>query len=223
MTRVGYRLLLALLVSFALGGVLAAAPVPTELGLVPSMSCEEWFADPRASGVVRLEGCTVDLFTTSFHERLDGQGLESAVVQVRPAGWTWDDAVETGPAQLLWHTTDPEVLSLVDRGRRSSDEAYVRFAERYASRLLRVRPVVGSIVPAWSDPSWAEHVVLHGATVAELPWVAEEQTRSPTVRAAGLLALALALLGLAMLVGFQRRWDRRRAALLGQGTEPKRF
>ena len=224
MTVTGYRLLLALLTLVLVGGFVLAAPKPSELGLTPALSCEEWFRSPAPSGLVRLEGCVVDLDGHAYNERLDGSGVEVALVKVRPPGWSpgLSPSEDAEPAGVLWRTDDPSVLALVDRGRRASDErAYERFIERYDTEVLRVRPIVGSISSESSEDELRELLEDDGAITAR-PWMIDGTSRSPTSRATGLVLFTLALLGIALVVWLQRRWDRRRLALTGKAA-PMRF
>jgi hypothetical protein len=219
-TVTGYRLLLALLALVLFTGVILAAPRPAELGVTPTLSCEQWFRSPAPSGPVRLEGCVVDLDGHAYDERLDGRGVEVALVKVRPPGWSPSEEAE--PAGVLWRTDDPSVLAVVDRGRRASDEsAYNRFVERYDAEVLRVRPIVGAISTESSQDELREMLEAEGE-IAPRPWIIDGTSRSPVSRASGLVLFTFALLSIALIVWLQRRWDRRRLALTGKAA-PMRF
>lgn len=223
MTRNGYRLLLGLLALLLVGGGIAAAPTRVELGLVPSMSCEEWWPQRDSTGPVRVEGCVVDAAVYSYTARLDDRGLQDALVQVRPAGWQATEQTVTERAEVVWLTTDPEILSLVDRGRRApDDDAHDRFVQRYDAELLRARPIVGTVSTDRFELDWSELIDLQGENVTERPVIIDGRPRSPESRAVGVVLITLALLGIALLVPLQRRWDRRRATLTGRAG-PLRF
>ncbi len=228
MTHSGYVLLVALLALLVVAGAMAAAPRPAELGFVPTMPCEEWFAHPVDSGPIRLEGCIVDVEINSYFPRVDDQGIESALVHVRLPDPDLDPEeefsynTEVEPAQLVYYTSDPEILTIVDRGSRAEGAAYGRFVERYQGDVRRVRDVVGTVSRGPESAHARQLLGLQRDDVVDHPYVIESMRPSPGLRAGGLVLFLLGSLGLAIVITAQRRWRRRRDALMGKG-EPIRF
>lgn len=216
MTRSGYYFLLGLLVLVAVGGAVAAAPTKLELGLVETVSCEEWWSRPITSDPVRIEGCKLAI---SQSDNVYRPG--SALVPVRPAGWEPDD-----PPEVFWLTTDSQILALVHRLESARmeaggwgdqwrvDYAYRRVLERYSAELSAPRAIVGTPRIDGVDGTWE----VRGREVR----IVDGTPKAPQVRAMGIVLLALALLGIAVLVPLQRRWERRRAQLTGN-AQPLRF
>lgn len=219
MTRSGYYFLLALLLIVAVGGAVAAAPSKLELGLVETVSCEEWWYRPVSSDPVRIEGCTLEIEQADLDFFRDGR-VKSASVPVRPPGW---EPSAEGPddPQVLWRTTDPEILALVHRlhvaraqeeyeGSTHRNRAYQRALERYAGDLSAPRGIV-RIDEVDVDYEWGGR-----------PVRIVDGTANTGLRAMGIVLLMLAVLGIAVLVLLQRRWERRRAQLTGN-AQPLRF
>lgn len=199
MTPVGFRILVALLLAFVLGGGYLCAPAPTDLGM-GAMSCDELLAHPRP-GFYRLGSCTVD----ARDARLRGG---DAIVALRSSRWRLADQ---GPPPLVMLSSEPRHLGVTVRADRDSGSeypgAYRRFIERHLAALVYEAEVVGRVRA--SDP---------GELGDELPdgtLVLDATERFFLGRALGIVLLFFGLLGLLLLVPLQRRWTCSRARLTG--------
>jgi hypothetical protein len=131
MTPRGFRLLVCLFALIMIGGLFAAGPSRAELGLVPTVPCEDWVREPtRYSGAVRLDRCDVDARGASYESQ-----TRYATIDVRGA---------SGTTTTRWSTEDPDWVWLA-ASFALDPYARARFIARHEDEMVRRVTIVGRV------------------------------------------------------------------------------
>jgi hypothetical protein len=229
-TRAGFLGLVIPLCGAAFVGLVLLAHSLWPASSPDTLSCEQWFAEPRSSGTYTVEGCLVDLAYTGWTEDPYAyDAYDPPRTAVAPVFLPGADL--TQPPKLFIELDDAESIAFVRRlAQDSDDEArQLRTRARYANRLAKVRTFTGTVDP-YGD---AYAISRRGRHAPDSVVLAAPQDWSGLAAAEGVLggAIFVFALGIVAPIAFlQRKWKRteRRLRARAEGrpdveTRPQTF